>query len=188
MLCSSWFSFTFQILDHVICALGAHLTQSKPLPPVVIDQPDLFTHLFQGFFDLIFFCTMAAKILFIPQRGGQGVVWESLLPGMHFHSFKNNGVGLFPTQNINCLGLFSKFSRRWKLDKIIFWPRNIILIDFVTQNLRILQLCFKGQEDVGVDRLQAVLLELLLCLNRHQVKDYCSGCNIQGHLLLYTNK
>jgi len=62
-----------QILDHVICALGAHLTQSKPLPPVVIDQPDLFTHLFQG------------------------------------------------------------------------------------------------QEDVGVDRLQAVLLELLLCLNRHQV-------------------
>ena len=44
-------------------------------------------------------------------------MWESLLPGMHFHSFKNNGVGLFPTQNINCLGLFSKFSRRWKLDK-----------------------------------------------------------------------
>jgi len=62
-----------QILDHVIAALGNHLTQSKPAPPVVIDQPDLFTHLFQG------------------------------------------------------------------------------------------------QEDVGVDRLQAVLLELLLCLNRHQV-------------------
>jgi len=62
-----------QILDHVIGALGSHLTHSKPSPPVVIDQPDLFTHLFQG------------------------------------------------------------------------------------------------QEEVGVDRLQAVLLELLLCLNKHQV-------------------
>ena len=30
---------------------------------------------------------------------------------------------------------------------------------------------FPGQEDVGVDRLQAVLLELLLCLNQHQVNN-----------------
>merc|ERR1719447_2524346 len=63
-----------QILDQVVAALGKHLTQAKPPPPVVLDQPDLFTHLFQG-----------------------------------------------------------------------------------------------QEEVVGVDRLQAVLLELLLCLNKHQV-------------------
>lgn len=78
-LLRSWLSSTLplatlaQILDHVVIALSSHLTHVKPSPPVVIDQPDLFTHLFQG------------------------------------------------------------------------------------------------QEDVGVDRLQAVLLELLLCLNQHQV-------------------
>ena len=75
-----------------------------------------------------------------------------------------DGDGFFPTQNINCLRLLSKFSRWWKLDEMIFSPNNIWF-----DLLQTFTILLKGQEDVGVDRLQAVLLELLLCLNRHQV-------------------
>ena len=39
----------------MVIALSSHLTHVKPSPPVVIDQPDLFTHLFQGVFSF-FFC------------------------------------------------------------------------------------------------------------------------------------
>ena len=172
----------------MVIALSSHLTHVKPSPPVVIDQPDLFTHLFQGVFSF-FFCLphnmgLVRKVCFL---------WGAFLWNTKDRKMWN----CFFIKKMNSFIFMKKvvFTRFFSYTTLIwgsgdYWMgkqiqfiwlvrrrggvgiRSWIYILRTTQQYSSKWLVwFPGQEDVGVDRLQAVLLELLLCLNQHQVNN-----------------